>query len=54
MTYTKQPRSLACIEEENAENLDPKAIFLDSLEKLLVELDDLGKIMEEYYKDSEL
>ena len=59
MTHTKQPRNLVCIEEEKneenpMENLDPKAIFLDSLKKLLVELDDLEKIMEKYYKDKHL
>ena len=60
MTNTKQPRSLAFFDEEKSavvkpvENLDPKALFLDSMEKLLVELDDLGKVMEEYIKDKNL
>ena len=63
MTNTKQPRCLAFFDEEKSavkpvekpvENLDPKALFLDSMEKLLVELDDLGKVMEEYIKDKNL
>ena len=55
MACTKQPRSLPDFDKtkiaEKPETLDPKATFLDSLRKLLVELDDLGKVAEKYFED---
>ena len=47
MTHTEQKKNT----ENPTINKDPKAIFLDSMEKLLVELDDLTEITENYLKN---
>ena len=57
MTHTEQTSSIAFLafEEKNTEKptniQDPKAFFLDSMEKLLVELDGLTEITENYLKN---
>ena len=56
MTYTKQQGCIIFIDEkkntkktENTENLAPKIILLDSLERLLTELNDFQKVAEKYF-----
>ncbi|MCL2069634.1 MAG: hypothetical protein FWH19_01435 [Treponema sp.] len=55
MTHTKQDGCIAFIKKKNkekqeiTENLDSKALLIDSLGKLLAELDDFQKIAEKYF-----
>ena len=52
MTFTKQIRHMPSIDKERKteklENLDSKAIFFDSLDKLCANLDDLENNMQNY------
>ena len=56
MTHTEQVSCQSFLEEKKSKetpmnDTDPKLVFLDSLDKLLVELDDLTEVTAKYFEN---